>query len=195
MPHPTKIATAITRAAAGRPSASEPASQARTYAGTPASVQTSRYPAASCTVRRVRCAPNVRVKSPANGATVGSIIAAIMSAHTATKAPKGKPIVPVMPCIPPAIARTATQAPAATTSSREAGRVSCRNVGADAVDDIVSRTRRTGSCGRSSLRGRSPSRTRRPETVSRSRRSAWSSPGGTCWSASPRARPGAAAAR
>jgi hypothetical protein len=67
-------------------------------------------------IRVARRSPNPRAYTAANGATDGSIIAAIISAHTATNAAKSKPIVPDIALMPRPTTATPTHAAAATSS-------------------------------------------------------------------------------
>src|SRR5690349_20219619 len=124
------MATASIVAAAGRTPASRPASQASPYAGRAAAIHTTRYPDANPASRQPRLSPKVRVYRDANGVTDGSIIAAIISAQTATNEPAPGPMVPGIEPISRATSTTPAHAPAAATSSSEAGGVSCRRLGA-----------------------------------------------------------------
>ncbi|GGJ19046.1 hypothetical protein GCM10010121_032440 [Streptomyces brasiliensis] len=63
----------------------------------------------------------VRAYSAATSDVAGSIIAAIISVHTARKAGRPKPMVPGIACMPPQRVTTQTQAAAAATSSNPAG--------------------------------------------------------------------------
>src|SRR5436305_14927129 len=84
-------------------------------------------------IRRERWLVRVRVYRAANGATVGSIIAVIINAHTDANAANDRPIVPGIAPIPRATAAMPTHAPAATIKSIDAGRVSCLSVGVPAA--------------------------------------------------------------
>ncbi|GHB43291.1 hypothetical protein GCM10010347_10620 [Streptomyces cirratus] len=59
----------------------------------------------------------VRAYKAATGAVAGSIIAVIISVHTARKAPRPRPMVPGIAGIPPQRVTIQTQAAAATSSS------------------------------------------------------------------------------
>jgi hypothetical protein len=79
--------------------------------------------------RQPRLSRNIREYSEANGVTDGSIIAAIISAHTATNAPRPRPMVPGIAPIWRASSATPAHAPAADTSTNKADGISCRSPG------------------------------------------------------------------
>src|SRR6185369_254866 len=153
-PQAAKIATAST-VAAGRTPASQPASQASPYAGRAAAIHTTRYPDANPASRQPRLSPKVRVYRDANGVTDGSIIAAIISAQTATNEPTPSPMVPGIDPISRASTTTPTHATAATASKREASGVSSRRLGAC----VITRPTRTKPDGRPCSRGGTAART------------------------------------
>jgi hypothetical protein len=93
----------------------------------------------------------------ATGATEGSIIAAIISAHMPTKAGRLRPMVPVMPTIAPARPAVTSQATAAASSSAAACGVRRRSDGAALV---VMPPRRRAPSGRSCRCCRTAAQTR-----------------------------------
>src|SRR5215468_8038479 len=72
---------------------------------------------------------SIREYSEANGVTDGSIMAAIISAHTAMNAPRPRPMVPGIAPMWRASSATPAHAPAAATSTSDADGVSCRSPG------------------------------------------------------------------
>src|ERR1700750_1963207 len=124
------MATASTVAAAGRPPASRRPTQASRYAGRAPAIHTTRYPDANPASRQPRSSLKVRVYKDANGVTDGNIIAAIISAQTATNEMTPSPMVPGIDPISRASTTTPTHATAATASNREASGVSSRRLGA-----------------------------------------------------------------
>src|SRR6185437_3289333 len=102
-----------------------------------------------------RLSPKVRVYRDANGVTDGSIIAAIISAQTATNEPTPSPMVPGIDPISRASTTTPTHATAATASKREASGVSSRRLG----PCVITRPTRTKPDGRPCPRGGTAART------------------------------------